>query len=85
LQDKPHLCCKSAIGGVPWDRKCLSATEYAAMVVDIAALVVGGAQLLGGDISTVLNHVVTYLITTIALWSRSRQGGLSAGVWLPEP
>jgi hypothetical protein len=37
------------------------------MVVGIAALVVGGAQVLGGDISTVLSDVGTYLITIIAL------------------
>jgi len=37
------------------------------MVVGIAALVVGGAQVLGGDISTALSDVGSYLITAAAL------------------
>ena len=58
---------KFAIGGVLRDRKGVSATEYTAMVVGIAALVVGGAQVLGGDISTALSNVGSYLVTAAAL------------------
>jgi Flp pilus assembly pilin Flp len=39
-----------AFGSVLRDCRGVSATEYTAMVVGIAALVVGGAQVLGGDI-----------------------------------
>ena len=58
---------KFATGGVLRDRKGVSATEYTAMVVGIAALVVGGAQVLGGDISTALSNVGSYLVTAAAL------------------
>ena len=37
------------------------------MVVGIAALVVGGAQVLGGDISSALGSIGSYLITAAAL------------------
>jgi len=43
------------------DRRAVSATEYTLMVVGIAALVIAGATALGGDISTALNDVGTYL------------------------
>jgi len=56
-----------AVRRVLHDRKGVSATEYTAMVVGIAVLVVGGAQILGGDISTALSDVGSYLITAAAL------------------
>ncbi|MBS0642119.1 MAG: Flp family type IVb pilin [Proteobacteria bacterium] len=43
------------------NRRGVSSTEYTLMVVGIAALVLAGAQLLGGDISTALNSIGTYL------------------------
>ena len=52
---------KFAIGGVLRDRRGVSATEYTLMVVGIAALVLGGAQVLGGDISSALGSIGSYL------------------------
>jgi Flp pilus assembly pilin Flp len=46
------------------DRKGVSATEYTLMVVGIAALVLAGAKLLGGNISSALGSIGTYLSTT---------------------
>jgi len=48
------------------DRKAVTATEYTLMVVGIAALVIAGATALGGDISTALNDIGTYLTTAAA-------------------
>ncbi|MBS0644480.1 MAG: Flp family type IVb pilin [Acetobacteraceae bacterium] len=48
------------------DRKGVSATEYTLMVVGIAALVLAGARVLGGDISTALNSIGTYLTSAAA-------------------
>jgi len=44
------------------DRKGVSATEYTLMVVGIAGLVLAGAKVLGGDISTALGDIGTYLV-----------------------
>ena len=44
------------------DRKGVSATEYTLMVVGIAALVLAGATVLGGDISTALGDIGGYLV-----------------------
>ena len=57
---------KFAIGGVLRDRRGVSATEYTLMVVGIAALVLGGAQVLGGDISSALGSIGGYLVSTAA-------------------
>jgi Flp pilus assembly pilin Flp len=43
------------------DRGGVSATEYTLMVVGIAALVLAGATLLGGNISTALGDIGSYL------------------------
>jgi Flp pilus assembly pilin Flp len=45
------------------DRKGVSATEYTLMVVGIAALVLAGAQALGGDISSALVSIGNYVST----------------------
>jgi Flp pilus assembly pilin Flp len=48
------------------NRKGVSATEYTLMVVGIAALVLGAAQALGGDISSALTSIGNYLTTAAA-------------------
>ena len=48
------------------DRGGVSATEYTLMVVGIAALVFAGAHALGGNISTALGDIGTYLTTKAA-------------------
>jgi Flp pilus assembly pilin Flp len=55
-----------ALRQVLGDRRGVSATEYTLMVVGIAALVLGGAQVLGGDISSALGSIGTYLSTQAA-------------------
>ena len=50
-----------ALGHILRDRRGVSATEYTLMVVGIAALVLGGAQVLGGDISSALGSIGSYL------------------------
>jgi Flp pilus assembly pilin Flp len=45
------------------NRRGVSATEYTLMVVGIAALVLAGAQALGGDISSALVSIGTYVST----------------------
>ena len=51
-----------ALGRVLRDRKGVSATEYTLMVVGIAALVLAAATLLGGNISTALGDIGSYLV-----------------------
>ncbi len=51
----------TTIANVLRNRQGVSATEYTLMVVGIAAAVLGGAQLLGTDISTALGSIGTYL------------------------
>ena len=55
-----------ALGRVLRDRKGVSATEYTLMVVGIAALVLAGATVLGGNISTALGDIGSYLVTKAA-------------------
>ena len=51
-----------ALGRVLRDRKGVSATEYTLMLVGIAALVLAAATLLGGNISTALGDIGSYLV-----------------------
>ena len=55
-----------ALGRVLRDRKGVSATEYTLMVVGIAALVLAGATVLGGNISTALGSIGSYLTGSAA-------------------
>jgi len=55
-----------ALGRVLRDRKGVSATEYTLMLVGIAALVLGAATLLGGNISTALGSIGSYLVGSAA-------------------
>ena len=43
------------------DRKGVSATEYTLMVVGVAAAVLAGATVMGGDISSALKNIGNYI------------------------
>jgi Flp pilus assembly pilin Flp len=45
------------------DRQGVSATEYTLMIVGIAVLVLGAAQVLGSDISSALGKIGSYIST----------------------
>ena len=51
-------------------RKGARATEYSLMVVGITALVLTGAQVLGGDIKTALGDIGSYLTASAAALGR---------------
>ena len=62
MQNVPGGGCHNLERG----RKGLKATEYSLVVVGLAALVLGGAQILGGDIKTALGDIGSYLKTLAA-------------------
>ena len=60
MQDAPEGGCQNLQRGP----KGFRATEYSLMVVGLAALILGGAQVLGSEIKTALDEIGSYLTTT---------------------
>ncbi len=48
------------------DQKAVSATEYTLLIVGIAALVLGAAETLSGDLSPALGEIGGYLMSASA-------------------